>query len=206
MNIRPYFLTLQRTPQRAESIMRELHRAGFRAPHCMLGVDAAERGIDHLPWWRPARKTWLSRWGRLEPVIACAASHLRIYADALSRESAALIFEDDASGIVSATRFYAALAEAPDGWDIIHFHDVADYDAITFSDAGHTANLRRMTVPGYGAVAYAISPAGIFKAMRAAYPLDRPIDVTIRQILGLQAYRTAEPFATRDGRFNSEIR
>ena len=56
--------------------MRELHRAGFRAPQCMLGVDPAEKGIEHLPWWRPARDKWPAKWGRIEGVIACAASHL----------------------------------------------------------------------------------------------------------------------------------
>jgi len=205
VNLRTYFLTLQRTPERAEAIMRELFRAGFQRPHCMLGVDA-KQGIDHLPWWRPARATWLSRWGRLEPVIACAASHLRIYADALSRQTAALIFEDDARLLTPAERFHAALDEAPDGWDIIHFHAAAHYDAITFATDGHTPNLRRMTVPGFGAVAYAISPGGIYKLMHAAYPLDRPIDVTIRQTASLRIYRTLEPFTSRDGSFASGIR
>jgi hypothetical protein len=59
---------------------------------------------------------------------------------------------------------------------------------------------------GFGAVAYAVSPAGIYKIMRAAYPLDRPIDVTIRELPNLRAFRTAPPFASRDGSFASELR
>ena len=90
--------------------------------------------------------------------------------------------------------------------DITHFHDVAYYDAIPFADEGHTRTLRCLKVPGYGAVAYAISPAGIRKTIRAAYPLERPIDVTVREISRVLADRTVEPFASRNGCFASEIR
>lgn len=205
MKLRPYFLTLLRTPQRAEAIMRELFRAGFASPRCVLGVDAAD-GIDHLPWWRPARQKWWPKWGRVDAVIACAASHLRIYAEALQRQTSALIFEDDTRLFVPASEFHSAIAEAPEGWDLIHFHGPAHYDGIVERAQGHTARLRALETVGFGAVAYAVSAAGIYKIMRAAYPLDRPIDVTIREIPNLCAYRTAQPYASRDGAFRSELR
>jgi hypothetical protein len=199
------FLTLLRTPERAEAILRELHRAGFKGIRCHLGVDAAE-GIEALPWWRPARERWLPQWGRLEPVIACAESHLRIYSTALKRGEPALIFEDDTRLLAPATEFHSAVAEAPEGWDLIHFHGPAHYDGIVERTEGHTARLRALSTVGFGAVAYAVSPAGIYKIMRAAYPLDRPIDVTIREVPNLRAYRTARPFALRDGAFKSGLR
>ena len=202
------FLTLQRTPDRAESILRELHTAGFTKMHCHLGVDAqAKAGIDALPWWRPARATWPRQWGRIEPALACAESHLRIYSTALRKSEPALIFEDDTKLLAPAAQFHAAIAEAPEGWDIIHFHERTDYDPIRERESGgHTPQLRALASIGYGTVAYAVSPKGIYKILRAAYPLDRPIDVTIHEIDGLLAYRTAQPLATRDGAFPSEIR
>lgn len=201
------FLTLQRTPDRAESILRELHAAGFTGMQCHLGIDAAAKGgIDAMPWWRPAREAWPRQWGRIEPAIACAESHLRIYSAALKKSEPALIFEDDTKLLAHASEFHTAIADAPSGWDIIHFHEARDYDPIRERDSGHTAQLRALASIGYGTVAYAVSPAGIYKIMRAAYPLDRPIDVTIHQINGLNAYRSAKPLATRDGAFPSEIR
>lgn len=201
------FLTLQRTPDRAESILRELHKAGFTGMHCHLGIDAAAAaGIDALPWWRPARATWPRQWGRIEPAIACAESHLRIYSTALKKNEPALIFEDDTKVLAHASEFHTAIAEASEGWDIIHFHEARDYDPIRERDSGHTSQLRALASIGYGTVAYAVNPSGIYKIMRAAYPLDRPIDVTIQQIEALNAYRSAKPLATRDGAFLSEIR
>jgi GR25 family glycosyltransferase involved in LPS biosynthesis len=139
-------------------------------------------------------------------VIACAESHLRIYHAALREGVPALIFEDDTRLFAPAEEFHAALAEAPDGWDLIHFHGPAHYDGIVERQEGHTERLRALRTVGFGAVAYAVSPAGIYKIMRAAYPLDRPIDVTIREIPNLRAFRTAKPFASRDGLFSSELR
>ncbi|HWB06091.1 MAG TPA: hypothetical protein VG796_23925 [Verrucomicrobiales bacterium] len=132
-------------------------------------------------------------------VIACAESHLRIYSAALRKGEPALIFEDDTRLFAPAPEFHSAVAEAPEGWDMIHFHSPAHYDGIVERTEGHTARLRALQTVGFGAVAYAVSPAGIYKIMRAAYPLDRPIDVTIREIANLRAYRTAQPFASRDG-------
>lgn len=56
--------------------------------------------------------------GRLEPVIACAESHLRIYSTALKKSEPALIFEDDTRLLGHASQFHTAIAGAPDGWDI----------------------------------------------------------------------------------------
>ena len=102
---------------------------------------------------------------RVSPTKRSPSAHLQRRSE---EGEPALIFEDDTRLFAPASEFHSAVAKAPEGWDLIHFHGPAHYDGIVERTEGHTA--RALQTVGFGAVAYAVSPAGIYKIMRAAYP------------------------------------
>ncbi len=198
-----YALTLERTPDRAAAIQTGLQASGF-AGRLFFGTDGSrDLSFPHSGLSRP----YCSHWGRPSSWMACAESHLSIYRHALTADPAApaLIFEDDVEIFRPAADFLRVIADAPPEWDVIHFHTVAEYDPITYAPAGSTPDLARMTVPGYGCVAYAISPRAMNLALQDGYPIRRPIDIQLPQ-LRLNFYRTHAPFTSRDGHFLSTIR
>lgn len=208
-----YVITLEDSRERWQHMTRVIERTALRHVVRWSGVDGRRLDDEFVQTLQAVGvlATDFSRFtaGAVKGEIGCALSHFGVLTDIVRRGlSHALILEDDVVPSGSDAdwyeRFLRAYGDLPRAWEVWFLYRCHDrQDKIR-------RRTSRTVIPyhPYGAAAYAVSRRGAEKLLRAARPIDRPIDCIVAEELvstrRIKAY-AASPLLFRSGNHPSII-
>lgn len=175
--MRTYVISLKRTPDRRQSIERQLRQLGL--PYEV--IDAVDgKGLTFADRAQYSAQAAVAAIGRelVPEEIGCALSHLAVYRRMLEAQAEALILEDDA---VVGPDLLAVLGSRqlfPSDWEIMLFSH-SESRAVPWGKKWVTT--KHQAVRFWSRVCltsgYLLSLGGAEKLLRHAYPIRFPADV-----------------------------
>ncbi|MEM0947720.1 MAG: glycosyltransferase family 25 protein [Pseudomonadota bacterium] len=115
MTVQGFFINLDRVPERADHMRRELDAAGLHEVERFSACDA-RAGLDAAGY---APQSWGEYWTLKPSEIACFESHIALWQKIAAGDAAKVVFEDDILTVPSLGAAVDALSAAAGAFDLI---------------------------------------------------------------------------------------